>query len=469
MPIKKVSFDEQVKQLEIDKAARVHYIGDLRKHIDVKIKDEIARLRALPNPNSDDIRSVPFQYVDEDKILMDRRDAIHSGKTSATEDAIVHGKNTEGNKVKEYILNREHKKNEGLISDIKSEMRHARGHKEKIPDLILSNDKLEQRQQAIADEIFDLRERTNIPSPNHVEKAKENLEKLKLKDEIKVNREKFETIKADGIREREAIKARGIVERDRLAAIEKEAKIKSARQTSKPQPTIATTQPKVIATAIGKVKQKIGTIPNAIGIPDWKETLKKKIDPVVQKASAVVQSTKNTAQTTQTKIENKIGYSVSSVTESTKKKAEVFKGRVVKSEGGQIAASLAARIEDVGRATTFKAIKNKVKEEMPHVRKLIRDKYKAIPKAFNSMPLVGKAATTIVGLMLANKAIRSVHQSYTSNTQNTPPPGFQGTYNKIEGMRHTNPRRQYNSDFGSGLRLNRVARRKIMPQRHTQW
>jgi hypothetical protein len=92
-----------------------------------------------------------------------------------------------------------------------------------------------------------------------------------------------------------------------------------------------------------------------------------------------------------------------------------------------------------------------------------------IPQAIRVMPTSHKIGLGVVATMLAHKAIRSTYQSFNLSSQNTPPPAYQGSYGAIAGMRHTNPRRTFNSDFGSGLTLNRVARRKLMPQNHTQW
>lgn len=44
----------------------------------------------------------------------------------------------------------------------------------------------------------------------------------------------------------------------------------------------------------------------------------------------------------------------------------------------------------------------------------------------------------------------------------TPPPAYQGAYNRINGLRSHGW-----SDFGSGIRLNRVAHRPLMPARHS--
>jgi hypothetical protein len=97
------------------------------------------------------------------------------------------------------------------------------------------------------------------------------------------------------------------------------------------------------------------------------------------------------------------------------------------------------------------------------------DRLGDIPSAIKVMNRTQKATLGMVGLMMAGKAIESTYQSFNMGSHNTPPPAFQGAYGRIEAMRHTNPRRSFNSDFGSGLRLNRTARRKIMPMRHTQW
>jgi hypothetical protein len=97
------------------------------------------------------------------------------------------------------------------------------------------------------------------------------------------------------------------------------------------------------------------------------------------------------------------------------------------------------------------------------------NKIKEIPQALRTMSPNQKVTVGFVGVLLGSKAIRTMYQSYNTGSQSTPPPAFQGTYGRIEAMRHTNGRRPFNSDFGSGLILNRVARRKILPQRHRQW
>ncbi len=99
----------------------------------------------------------------------------------------------------------------------------------------------------------------------------------------------------------------------------------------------------------------------------------------------------------------------------------------------------------------------------------VTEKVAKIPEAVRLLSGKQKIVIGIVGLMLANRVLRETYTSFSMSSQNTPPPAYQGTYGAIEGMRHTNPRRPFNSDFGSGLKLNRVANRKIMPQRHTQW
>ena len=80
---------------------------------------------------------------------------------------------------------------------------------------------------------------------------------------------------------------------------------------------------------------------------------------------------------------------------------------------------------------------------------------------FDKLSPAWKVGATIgAALSLAHLA-RLFYQHAFTGAHDTPPPAYQGAYGRINGLRSHGW-----SDFGSGIRLNRVAQRPLPPTRH---
>lgn len=81
---------------------------------------------------------------------------------------------------------------------------------------------------------------------------------------------------------------------------------------------------------------------------------------------------------------------------------------------------------------------------------------------FDKLSPAWKVGATMGAALSAVQLARFFRQHLFTGAHDTPPPAYQGAYSRIDGMRAHGW-----SDFGSGIRLNRVARRPLMPTRHS--
>ena len=73
-----------------------------------------------------------------------------------------------------------------------------------------------------------------------------------------------------------------------------------------------------------------------------------------------------------------------------------------------------------------------------------------------------KVGATLGAALSLTHLARLFYQHTFNGTHDTPPPAYQGAYNRINGLRSHGW-----SDFGSGVRLGRVAHRPLMPTPHS--